>query len=79
MNYITASWTMPIGGLLTTIFVGFVMDKKIIKEEFQSGSSLAKFYPLWYFFIKWVAPIAVFCIILQKAGILNFSWLLSLF
>lgn len=79
MNYITASWTMPIGGLLTTIFVGFVMDKKIIKEEFQSGSSLAKFYSLWYFFIKWVAPLAVLCIIFQEAGILNFSWLISLF
>ncbi len=77
LNYITASWMMPIAGLLTTIFIGFIMEKHASHDEFLKGSMLRKILRPWYFSVKWVAPIAVFLIILEKAGILGtlFSYL----
>lgn len=71
MNYITASWMMPIAALLTTIFVGWVLPKDLVYEEFMQGQRSRFFLIPWYFIVKWLAPLVVILIILREAG-LNF-------
>ena len=73
MNFLTQSWMMPIGGLFATIFVGFIMKKKIVREEFLSGTKWVPIFHLWYFFIRFIAPLAVIVVILQDAGIINLT------
>lgn len=70
MNYITASWMMPISGLLTTIFVGWKLKKHLVETEFMSGTRLRGLFKAWLFAVKWLAPIAVAIIILTEAGII---------
>ena len=73
MNYITASWMMPIAGLLTALFIGIVMKKELTKEEFLRGTTMGYLFKPWFFMVRYVAPLAVALIILEQAGILNLS------
>jgi NSS family neurotransmitter:Na+ symporter len=73
VNYITASWMMPLGGLLAAVFVGWRLDRQIAKAGFESGSSLKFLVKIWIFLLKWIAPIAVFIILLQQGGIIDFT------
>ncbi|MDN3504020.1 MAG: sodium-dependent transporter [Rhabdochlamydiaceae bacterium] len=73
MNYITASWFMPISGLLTVIFVGWILKKELIQSEFTSGTSWSKLFNPWFFFVKFIAPIGIILIILDQTGIINFN------
>jgi len=77
LNYITGSWMMPLAGLLAAIFVGWKMDKKLAKTEFEKGSTLAFLARGWIFLLKWVAPVGVFIIILQEGGIIDINKLLG--
>ena len=55
---ITADVLMPIGGLLTSIFAGWVLDRKSFENEISNHGQLrARLFPLLVFTLKWVAPI----------------------
>lgn len=69
MNYITASWMMPLAAFFTTIFVGWVLPKNIVHEEFMQGQKSRFFLYPWYFIVKWLAPLVVILIILREAGV----------
>ena len=48
--------------LLAVAFVGFVMKREDVYDEFTNAGSLklnVKVFPVLYFLIKWVAPLAV--------------------
>lgn len=46
--------------LLVVIFVGWILPKRVVRDEFTNGNTVNKgFFPLVLFLIKWVAPIAV--------------------
>jgi NSS family neurotransmitter:Na+ symporter len=50
---------------LSVVFVGFVMKKEEVRDEFTNGGTKRRNVPLFnavYFLIKWVAPIAVLLI-----------------
>ena len=71
MNYITASWMMPIAGLLTTLFIGYVMKKELTREEFRKGTRMGYLFRPWFFIMRYLAPIAIIFIILEEAGIVD--------
>ena len=73
IDYVTGSWLMPLGGLLTAIFVGFVMKKILVKDEFTQGTTMPRFVGIWLFLIRWLVPIAMIIIILDKGNIINFN------
>lgn len=70
-------WFLPIGGLMISIYVGWFLDKQISRDEFQSGTTWKWLWGTWMFFMRWVAPIAIICIILQKSGIIDIDSLLK--
>lgn len=72
MEYLTASWFMPIAALFTTIFIGWRYQKSAVYEEFLKGSNANWLVGPWFFIIKYVAPVVVIIIILQEAGIIRF-------
>lgn len=71
VNDMVSLWFLPIGGLMTAIYVGWVFDKEIAKEEFFSGTQVKWLWRPWLFFMRWVAPVAILCIVLQQSGIIN--------
>lgn len=71
-------WMLPISGLMIAIYSGWVLDKAISSEEFKSGTNWKRLWRPWLFFVRWIAPIAIICIMLQKSGIIDVdSWFLK--
>ena len=57
---VTADVLMPIGGLLTSIFAGWVFERKAFQGEMSNQGTLrARLFPLLVFTLKWVAPILI--------------------
>lgn len=64
-------WLLPIGGLMIAIYAGWFLDKHISHDEFNAGTSWKWLWRPWMFFMRWIAPIAIIAIILQKSGVIN--------
>lgn len=64
-------WFLPIGGLMTAIYVGWILDKKISQDEFESGTKWSWMWRPWMFFMRWVAPVAIAIIVLQQSGVID--------
>ncbi|EAQ65177.1 Sodium:neurotransmitter symporter [Marinomonas sp. MED121] len=56
LDYATANIMLPLGGILTALFAGWVVSKKVSLEETAISESL---HTLWMFTVRFVAPIAV--------------------
>lgn len=70
-DFVTGQIFLPLGGLLTCIFVGWVVDKKIIKDEFTNWGTLkSTFFGSFYFMIRYVCPLAIIAIFLHEFGVL---------
>jgi len=74
VDSLVSVWMLPIGGLMTAIYVGWVLDKQISREEFEAGTAYKWLWRPWMFFMRWVAPMGILCILLQQAGLINFDY-----
>ena len=65
-DLITASYLMPIGALTMTIFLGWFYPKVEVKDEITNGGALkGKLFELYYFILRFVAPIALIIILIS--------------
>ena len=60
-------WLVPVAGLITSLFIGWVMDREILKANMSE-----RLFPVWHFFMRWVIPAIILLIIVDKGGILSF-------
>jgi NSS family neurotransmitter:Na+ symporter len=73
LDYITAKLMLPFGGMLICIFVGWRIDKKILKAELANkGTVPFYFFGFYRFLLKYIAPIAIGLIFLNELGLINF-------
>lgn len=57
-----SNYLMTIGALLFSVFVGWKMDKKTVRDELTNGGTLKvnnKLFPIVYFLIKYIAPVTI--------------------
>ncbi len=67
---LTATYMMPIGALLFTLFIGWYLPKAEVYDELSnSGQLKARYFKIFYFIIKYIAPLALIIILL--AGIIS--------
>lgn len=76
IDNLVSIWILPIGGFLTAIYLGWRMKKAAVREEFKKGSTLQGLFGLWFFLVRWIAPVAVILVFLQKGGFINIDKLL---
>jgi NSS family neurotransmitter:Na+ symporter len=69
IDHLSSNILLPLGGLLITIFAGWVMCKNSTAEELDPAAGLA--YRIWRFLARWVAPAAVLVVLLHAAGLLG--------
>ncbi len=60
LDSVTAKLFMPIGALVTAIFVGWVADKRLIDGENGLSGGLHQF---WRFLVRWLCPLALTAIL----------------
>lgn len=64
MEYLTDRLLLPLGALATTVFVGWIWGTdNAIKEATSDGKYTFALAPVWAILVKFVAPIAIICIL----------------
>ena len=58
LDHLAANWMLPMGALLTTLFVGWKLGKKATLEEFNLGRATIPF-TVWIWIMRIVAPAAI--------------------
>lgn len=54
-DYLTANIMLPLGGLLTALFAGWILAKEASRAELRMGTS----YGVWRVLIRYVAPVGI--------------------
>lgn len=70
-DYFSAIILLPVGGLLISIFIGWILKRNISREELTNRNKLHE--PLFnaiFFCIKYIAPIIIILIFLSGFGII---------
>ena len=62
LDYLTSKIMLPLGGLLMALFVGYVMNKTIVKNELNTSQSIIN---IWFMIIKVFSPILLIIIFIQ--------------
>jgi NSS family neurotransmitter:Na+ symporter len=68
-DFISSAILMPIGGILVAIFVGYVLDKEVSKKAIIPYTG-ERFYNIWLFTIRYLAPVSIIAIMLKEIGII---------
>lgn len=73
LDYLTAKIMLPVCGMFAAVFVGWVLDKKIVRGEVTNyGMLKAPYYPVYLIVLRFVAPIGILAIFVNELGLL--SW-----
>lgn len=66
-DFIVAKLIMPIGGMLICIFLGWIVDEKVLRAEITNmGTLRAPYYPIFRFIIRYLAPICILLIFISQ-------------
>ena len=72
LDFLTAKIMLPLGGMLAAIFVGWFLNRKIVRDEVTNdGSIKASYYAVFLFILKFVAPIGISFIFINELGLLG--------
>ncbi|NQU51561.1 MAG: sodium-dependent transporter [Bacteroidetes bacterium] len=74
MDWISANLMLPVGGLFIAVFTGWFYGRKKVQAEVANGGNLSgAMLSLFMFLVKFIAPIAIAIVLLNKIGLLKFS------
>ncbi len=72
LDFTSANIMLPLGGFFIVIFLGWVLPKKDVIDEISNGGQLKiKLFVIFYFIIRYIAPVAIGLIFLNGLGVLN--------
>jgi NSS family neurotransmitter:Na+ symporter len=70
-DYLTGQIFLPTGGLLTSLFLGWYVPKKIVRDEFTNGGTLrGRFFGIYLFSVRFICPICILLIFLHQFGVI---------
>ncbi len=68
-DFITGQIFLPVGGFLTCIFLGWIVPRKIVKDEFTNWGTLrGRFFGVYLFLMRFICPLAILAIFLHQLG-----------
>lgn len=73
-DYTSANILLPFGALFVVLFVPIVLKRISTRQELEANGKKMWAFGLFYFIVKYLAPIAIILIFLQQFGLLN--WIL---
>ncbi len=66
LDHLISNVALPLGGLMITIFAGWVMCRNSTSDELNCGTGLI--YKSWRFLARYVTPVAVILVLIEKAS-----------
>ncbi len=68
-DHLTSQYMMPLGAFATCILLGWLVPKKILKDEFTNWGTLkGRFFGVYYFMVRFVCPLCILAIFLHLMG-----------
>ncbi len=68
LDFITSNLMLPLGGILMALFAGWLMTAENTKAELHMSNPLL--YTIWQILVRYIAPVAVFIVLLNAIGLL---------
>ena len=66
-DYVTAKLFLPLAGMFISIFTGWYLDRKIVRDEITNGGKLRiPFFGFYIFLLKFIAPICIASIFINE-------------
>jgi NSS family neurotransmitter:Na+ symporter len=70
---LSGRFLLPIGGMLISIFAGWVLDRKLYRDEISNGGDLkTPYFKMLIFSLRYITPIAIALVFLDQMGAFNF-------
>lgn len=70
-DYASSNICLPIGGMICSIFVGWVVKRRFVEEQFGKTPETAPLgVKILLLFFRWICPAAIFLIFLNSIGII---------
>jgi len=69
VDALATNWLLPVGGLLISIFAGWVLMEKEAMQAYGGTRRDTYGFAAWRFCVRYVAPVAVSTILLQNTGL----------
>lgn len=64
---------LPLGGMLISIFAGWVLDRQLYRDEISNGGDLkTPYFKLLVFSLRYISPIAIGLVLLDQLGAFHF-------
>ena len=68
LDYLASNLMLPLNGLLSAIFAGWIMAKTATEEELAMEAGLG--YSEWRFVVRYIAPAGVATVLLSSSGVI---------
>jgi NSS family neurotransmitter:Na+ symporter len=73
LEYLSANVLLPLGGLLIVTFVAWFMGRQAVRAELSNEGTLnTRFFGMFMFIIRFLAPVAIALVFLNGVGLLDF-------
>ena len=70
-DMLTANFMLPLGGMLTCLYVGWYVPSKLVRDEFTNQGTLrGRYFAIYLFAVRYVCPICIALIFLHQLGVL---------
>ena len=70
-DFVTGQIMLPVGGFLTSLFVGWYIPRKVVHGEFTNNGTLSgRLFGLFLFSIRFICPLGILLIFLHQFGII---------
>ena len=70
-DFLTAKLMLPMGAFLTSIIMGWLVNRQMVKDEFTNNGSIQEsFFTVYMFSIRYIVPFCIVMVFLHQFGIL---------
>ncbi len=70
-DFVTGQIFLPIGGFLTCLFLGWIVPRQIVKDEFTNwGTASGRFLGIYLFLVRYVCPLAILGVFLHQFNVI---------
>ena len=67
---LTAKFMLPLGGLLTSIFIGWFANQQHVREEFTNRGTINQWlFPVYQLTVRYIVPVLIVLVFLHQFGV----------
>lgn len=66
LDFCASNIMLPVGAIIMSLFIGWHLDKNVLKEELTNHGEIKSYiYPYVAFILKWIAPILIVLVLIS--------------